>query len=70
MNGFELGTDTSATMPVGLTEFSFDDGNGGDDYYGSTRQVLAFNEALSDTEIESLTSWRTFEEMASYFGYV
>jgi hypothetical protein len=70
VNGFELGTDTSATMPVGLTEFSFDDGNGGDDYYGSTRQILAFNEALNDTEIESLTSWRTFEEMASYFGYV
>jgi hypothetical protein len=66
VNGFQVGsTDTSSIMPVGLSELAFDDGGGGSDFYGNTKQLMTFNEALSDTELEDLTSWDSFNEMAT-----
>ena len=34
-------------------------------FYGKTKQLMTFNEALSDTELEDLTSWDSFNEMAT-----
>lgn len=65
VNGFELTTDTSSTMPSGLDTMRFEDGAGGNDFYGKTKQLMTFNEALSDTELENLTSWDSFREMAT-----
>jgi len=71
INGFKVGTDTSATMPTGLDNFSFDsDGVGGSDFYGKVKQVIAFKEALSDSELEDLTSWDSFNEMATAQEYI
>lgn len=56
INGTQVITDTSATMPIGLDDLSFDAGNGANDLYGKVKQVIYFNEALSDSELQTLTS--------------
>ena len=65
INGFEVGTDTSATMPSDLDELAFDSGSGSLDFYGRSKEVAVFKEALTDTELEALTSWDSFTEMAT-----
>ena len=65
VNGFEVGTDTLATMPIGLLDLSFDNGTGTEPFYGKTKQLIAFDAALTDEELEDLTSWDSFEEMAA-----
>ena len=65
VDGFERTTDTSATMPSGLNELAFDNGGGGADFYGRTKEVAAFKSALTDSELEQLTSWDSFTEMAT-----
>jgi len=39
VNGFEIGIDTNAVMPSGLTELAFDRGDGGEDFYGKTKNL-------------------------------
>ena len=65
VNGFKVAVDTSVNMPSGLSELAFDSGAGSDDFYGKTKEVITFNEALSDTELEALTSYDSFNEMAN-----
>ena len=65
LNGFELDTNTSAIMPTGLDTIQFDNGSGAANFYGKTKEVIVFNEALSDTELEALTSYDSFTEMAT-----
>ena len=63
VNGFELKTDTSATMPSGLNELAFDDAIGGDKFYGNTKQLQYFD--TTDIDLEELTSWDSFSDMAN-----
>ena len=63
VNGFEVDTDISGTAPEGLIRLSFDRG-ATQDFYGNTKQLMAFNEALTDSELEQVTSWTSFGEMA------
>jgi len=65
VNGFEVGTDTSGNTPTGLSELAFDDGNGGNDFYGNTKQVQYYDSALTDSDLEQLTSWVSFSDMAN-----
>jgi hypothetical protein len=65
VNGYEHSADTSANTPIGLSELAFDNGAGSSDFYGNTKQLMTFNEALTDTELEDLTSWDSFREMAT-----
>lgn len=64
INGFEVDTDTNGTAPAGLIRLSFDRTAGANDFYGNTKQLMTFNEALTDSELEQITSWRSFDEMA------
>ena len=64
VNGLELQVDTTTGTPTGLSEFAFDDGNGNDDFYGNIKQIQYFDSALNDTDLETLTSWTSFNEMA------
>ena len=65
VNGFQIGsTDTSATMPSGLDELAFDSGSGATPLYGNTKQIQYFNTALNDSDLETLTSWDSFSDMA------
>jgi len=63
VNGFLFLTDTNGAVPIGLNELAFDAGNGGEDYYGNTKQVQYFDTALTDAQLETLTSWTSLQEM-------
>ena len=56
INGSEVATDTSAAAPVGLQELAFDNGGGSNDFYGKVRNVQVFTEALTDEQLQELTS--------------
>jgi hypothetical protein len=65
INGFKLATDTSATIPTDLNQLDFNYGNGAYPFYGNTKQIQYFDSALTDTELEQLTSWTSFSDMAN-----
>lgn len=64
VNGFEVDTDNIGTTPSGLDTLNFDNGSGGSDFYGKTKQLMTFKTALTDSELETLTSWDSFNAMA------
>jgi hypothetical protein len=68
-NGFEVATDNSGNTPVGLNKINFDFGQGSFDLYGKTSQIQYFNTVLTDSELEKLTSWTSFIEMAQAQNY-
>ncbi len=65
VNGFEVGTDTNAPIFSAntLNQFSFDDSSSSN-FYGKTKQIQYFDTALTDEELEELTSWDSFRDMA------
>jgi hypothetical protein len=65
INGTEVGTDSSLILPTGLSQINFNSGQGSSNFYGKTKELMTFNEALSDSELEDLTSWDSFNEMAT-----
>ncbi len=69
VNGIEVATDTSGLSPVGLSELAFDRGDGALDFYGNVKQIQYFPSALTDTDLEELTSWSSFSEMANALNY-
>jgi hypothetical protein len=65
VNGFELATlTTSSNVPSGLDRLNFDGGNLSNDFYGNTKQLQYFDTVLTDSELEQLTSWVSFQDMA------
>ena len=66
LNGFLIDTNNTFTsFPSNtLDSLSFDRSDGGEDFYGNTKQLQYFDSALSDTELEQLTSWDSFRAMA------
>ena len=56
VNGVKVATDTSGNTPIGLSELSFDDGNGSNDFYGKTKNIQVFTEAKSDEFLAALTT--------------
>ena len=58
VDGTEVSTDPSGTTFAVdlLNKLAFDDGGGGNLFYGKVKQALVFNEALSDSELTTLTS--------------
>ena len=63
IDGFEYGAQASGTtLSAGtLNNLSFEIFTGGSNQFkGKTKEVIAFNEALSDTELEALTSYDSF----------
>ena len=65
VNGFKVGIDTSANTPIGLNTLRFEDGNGGNDFYGKTKEIAYYDEILTDLELETLTSYRSLNEMVT-----
>jgi hypothetical protein len=72
VNGVEVATDTSGLAPVGLSELAFDRGDGALDFYGKTKQLMTFNEALSDEELSDLTGQvnLSFNNLANFYNYI
>lgn len=56
LNGSEVVTDSSGNMPVSLDRLNFDGGNLSNDFYGKTKCVAVYKEALTDAELTCLTT--------------
>lgn len=65
VNGFELKIGDSGVTPTGLNELALDDGSGANDFYGNTKQIQYFDSALNDSDLETLTSWTSFTDLAN-----
>jgi hypothetical protein len=65
INGFEVYVNSLADTPIGLSNLSFDsNGSNGVPFKGKTKQLQYYNSALTDSELEELTSWDSFKVMA------
>ena len=66
INGIEYHPQSSGITFVDgtLDDLSFDY-VGGNDLYSNTKQVQYFDSALTDSELETLTSWVSFSDMAN-----
>ncbi len=71
IDGVERLTDTSGTIFAQdtLNELSFNVGSAILPFYGKCKELTVFGEALSDDELEKLTSWSSFNAMATDLGY-
>ena len=71
VNGVEVNTNASNITFSGLDELSFNNpfGGGTSPFYGNTKDIQVFTEALSDYQLEQLTSWSSFSEMAKALNY-
>jgi len=56
VNGFEVSSDEIGVTPIGLDDLSFDRGTGTLNFYGNVKCVAVFKEALSDEELQCLSS--------------
>jgi len=67
INGILIASDTSASVPtIGtFTTLQFDGGGATSPFHGNTKQVQYYNSALTDSELETLTSWVSFSDMAN-----
>ena len=54
VNGVQVGTDTTATIPTDLNSLDFKYAS--NNFYGKVKQVVYFPEALSDTDLATLTT--------------
>ena len=64
VNGTKAVTSSSGAAPLKLSNLRFEDANGGNDWYGKCKQLMTFKTALTDSELETLTSWDSFTAMA------
>jgi hypothetical protein len=68
VNGLEVDTDLSFnTFSLNtLNVLNLSNGNGtSNPFYGNTKQLQYFDSALNDSDLETLTSWASFTEMAN-----
>ena len=68
INGFSKTIESAfvATTMSGLDNLKFTDANGsGSPFYGNTKQIQYFDSALNDSDLETLTSWTSFTDMAN-----
>ena len=65
VNGFKIGQTSVSNLPSGLSRLSFDSFNGGDIMYSKTKELGYYNTILTDLELETLTSYRTWESMVN-----
>lgn len=70
LNGFEVLIDSNTiSTPVGLSQLNLSSETGSAPFYGNTKQLITFKQALTDAELEDLTSWDSFSEMAEAQQY-
>jgi len=56
INGVEVATDTSGNTPIGLSNLRFSTGNIALPFFGKTKAVAVWEETLTDTELQELTT--------------
>jgi hypothetical protein len=65
VNGYEVATSNNANSPIGLNELNFETYSGAEKFQGNTKQLQYFPTALNDSDLETLTSWDSFSDMAT-----
>ena len=65
VNGFKVDSNTDTFTNTGLNQLDFDLSNGSLPFYGKTKQLMTFKTALTDSDLETLTSWDSFNAMAT-----
>ena len=65
VNGFQVGVDASGVTPIGLNEISFLGVVGNYPFYGKTKEIGYYDTALTDEELEYMTSYRTLNELVT-----
>ena len=66
INGFLLGSDyTAASLPIGLSELKFSNGSNDFPFYGKTKEIGYYDTALTDLELETLTSYKSWTSMVN-----
>jgi hypothetical protein len=55
-NGLEAYTQSISSTPLGLSKLNFSSATGGSNFYGKTKALAVWKEALSDSELQSLTT--------------
>ena len=56
VNGAKQSVTQVSATPTGLDRLNFDRGDGNSVFYGKVKQLIVFNEALSDSELQTLTT--------------
>ena len=71
VDGNKVHEDLNGSVPSGLNNLSFDKGDGTLDFYGKTKQLMVFDEALSDEELSDLTGQvnLSFNNLATFYNY-
>ena len=71
INGLLINTDNSGlTFGSGvLNALKFETGGGGLNFYGKTKELRVYKEALSDLELATLTGFTSFASMRDYLQY-
>ena len=64
INGTKTHSDTLGNNPTGLNNLRFSDTDGSALLLGKVKQLMTFKTALTDSELETLTSWDSFNAMA------
>ena len=68
LNGFEINSSSGVnggTTPSGLYQLSFNKGDGTDDFYGKTKEIGYYDTILTDLELETLTSYKSWTSMVN-----
>ena len=67
LNGFKIDFNSNTFTPTGnqLNELEFAYYTNTLNFYGKTKQIQYYNSALTDSELEQLTSWTSFSDMAN-----
>ncbi len=66
INGIKVGEQLNKVMPTDLIRLDFVRQDGNDEFfYGKTKQIQYYNTVLTDSELEQLTSWISFTDMAN-----
>ena len=56
INGVELGTDTITSAPIGLNTLKFNSTSDSGNFFGKVKQLQVYDTALTDEQLEALTS--------------
>ena len=65
LNGFKVINKTNSfTFSSNLNDLSFFEQGTSNPFYGKTKQLQYYNSALTESELEKITSWTSFTDMA------
>jgi hypothetical protein len=69
LNGAELLTSSASFTGGVLNDLSFESANSSVPFYGNTKQIQYYDSALNSEDLEKLTSWVSFQDMAQGQSY-